>query len=68
MPPVWTDLAAAAVLVKDRALGHCPGGMAPTGFPGYYHLDEAQIARYLQNAQNPAAWRSICKNTFCQDI
>ncbi len=38
------------------ALVHCPGGAAPTGFPGYYDLDEAQIALYLQSAKDPAAW------------
>ena len=38
------------------ALVHCPGGAAPTGFPGYYDLDEAQIALYLKSAKDPAAW------------
>jgi len=38
------------------ALVHCPGGAAPTGFPGYYDLDEEQIALYLQSAKDPAAW------------
>jgi glutaconate CoA-transferase subunit A len=38
------------------ALVHCPGGAAPTGFPGYYDLDEEQIAGYLQAAKDPAAW------------
>ena len=38
MPPVWTDLATAAVLV----LG--PGGAAPTSYPGYYPQDAAPRA------------------------
>jgi glutaconate CoA-transferase subunit A len=38
------------------ALVLCPGGAAPTGFPGYYGLDEEQITRYLQSAKDPAAW------------
>jgi glutaconate CoA-transferase subunit A len=42
--------------IHVSALVHCPGGAAPTGFPGYYGLDEAQIALYLQSAKDPAAW------------
>ena len=38
------------------ALVHCPGGAAPTGYPGYYDLDEGQIALYLKSAKDPAAW------------
>ncbi len=38
------------------ALVHCPGGAAPTGFPGYYGQDEAHIALYLKSARDPAAW------------
>ena len=38
------------------ALVHCPGGAAPTGYPGYYDLDEAQLALYLQSAKDAAAW------------
>lgn len=38
------------------ALVHCPGGAAPTGFPGYYGRDEAHIALYLKSARDPAAW------------
>lgn len=38
------------------ALVHCPGGAAPTGFPGYYGQDEEQIALYLKSAKDPAAW------------
>jgi len=38
------------------ALVHCPGGAAPTGFPGYYDLDEKQIALYLNSAKDPAAF------------
>jgi glutaconate CoA-transferase subunit A len=42
--------------IHVSALVHCPGGAAPTGFPGYYDLDEAQIALYLQSAKDPATW------------
>jgi glutaconate CoA-transferase subunit A len=42
--------------IQLRALVHCPGGAAPTGFPGYYDQDEKQIALYLQSAKDPAAW------------
>ncbi len=38
------------------ALVHCPRGAAPTGYPGYYPQDEAQIARYLQSSRDPAAF------------
>ena len=42
--------------IHVSALVHCPGGAAPTGFPGYYGLDEEQIAIYLQSAKDPAAF------------
>jgi glutaconate CoA-transferase subunit A len=38
------------------ALVCLPGGAAPTGFPGYYDLDEGQIGLYLKSARDPAAW------------
>ena len=38
------------------ALVLCPGGAAPTGYPGYYALDEGQMALYLQSAKEPVAW------------
>ena len=38
------------------ALVHLPGGAAPTGYPGYYDLDEAHLALYLESAKDPAAW------------
>jgi glutaconate CoA-transferase subunit A len=40
------------------ALAHCPGGAAPTGFPGYYGLDEGHIALYLKSTKDPAAWNA----------
>jgi glutaconate CoA-transferase, subunit A len=48
--------------IRLSALVHCPGGAAPTGFPGYYQQDEAEIARYLKSAKDPAAWE-----TYLQD-
>jgi glutaconate CoA-transferase subunit A len=38
------------------ALVHCPGGAAPTGYPGYYPQDEAHLAYYLENARTSAAF------------
>jgi glutaconate CoA-transferase, subunit A len=33
------------------ALVHCPGGAAPTGYPGYYPQDEAHLALYLKSSR-----------------
>jgi glutaconate CoA-transferase subunit A len=38
------------------ALIHCPGGAAPTGYPGYYPQDEAQISSYLKSSREAAAF------------
>ena len=38
------------------ALVHCPGGAAPTGYPGYYPQDEAHLALYLESAREAAAF------------
>jgi glutaconate CoA-transferase, subunit A len=48
------------------ALVHCPGGAAPTGYPGYYGLDEAHIALYLQSAKDPAAWEEYVQKYVFQ--
>ena len=48
------------------ALVHCPRGAAPTGFPGYYGLDEEQIALYLQSAKDPAAWDDYLQRSVFQ--
>jgi glutaconate CoA-transferase, subunit A len=42
--------------IRLTALAQAPGGAAPTGFPGYYDLDEEHIGLYLQSAKDPAAW------------
>ena len=42
--------------IHVSALVHCPGGAAPTGYPGYYDLDEEHIALYLKSAKDPAAF------------
>lgn len=44
------------------ALVHCPGGAAPTGYPGYYPQDEAQIALYLESARTDAAFDRYLKD------
>lgn len=49
-----------------RALVHCPGGAAPTGFPGYYGQDEAHIALYLKSARDPAAWAAYLQEYVFQ--
>jgi glutaconate CoA-transferase, subunit A len=38
------------------ALVHCPGGAAPTGYPGYYPQDQAHLANYLQSSRDPATF------------
>jgi glutaconate CoA-transferase subunit A len=38
------------------ALVHCPGGAAPTGYPGYYPQDEAHLALYLESARTAASF------------
>jgi glutaconate CoA-transferase subunit A len=38
------------------ALVHCPGGAAPTGYPGYYPQDEAHLALYLESTREAAAF------------
>ena len=38
------------------ALVHCPGGAAPTGYPGYYPQDEAQISLYISSSRDAAAF------------
>ncbi len=42
--------------LRLTALVHAPGGAAPTGFPGYYGLDEEEIARYLKSSKDPAGF------------
>jgi hypothetical protein len=58
MPPVWTDLATAAGLVRDGdpvALGgHTPA--APTGYPGHYPQGEAHLAVTLESARTAASF------------
>ena len=38
------------------ALVHCPGGAAPTGYPGYYPQDEAHLALYLESTRQAASF------------
>ena len=49
-----------------NALVHCPGGAAPTGFPGYYEQDEAHFALYLKSARDPAAWAAYLQEYVFQ--
>jgi glutaconate CoA-transferase, subunit A len=36
------------------ALVHCPGGAAPTGYPGYYPQDGTLIGLYLKSSRDEA--------------
>ena len=38
------------------ALVHCPGGAAPTGYPGYYAQDGNHLSVYLTSAREAAAF------------
>jgi glutaconate CoA-transferase, subunit A len=38
------------------ALVHCPGGAAPTGYPGYYPQDAAHLALYLKSSKDAATF------------
>jgi glutaconate CoA-transferase, subunit A len=38
------------------ALAHCPGGAAPTGYPGYYPQDEAHLTLYLKDSRDETAF------------
>ena len=56
--PEWRLIPA----IHLTALVLCPGGAAPTGYPGYYPQDEAHIALYLQSAREPAAFSRYLKD------
>ena len=47
--PEWRLIPA----IHLTALVHCPGGAAPTGYPGYYPQDEAHLALYLESTRRP---------------
>ncbi len=48
-----------------RALVHCPGGAAPTGFPGYYDQDEEDLSLYLRNSKDQDAFTNyLAKSIF----
>ena len=44
------------------ALVHCPGGAAPTGYPGYYPQDEAHLALYLESSREAASFAHYLKD------
>ena len=50
--PEWRLIPA----IHLTALVHCPGGAAPTGYPGYYPQDEAHLAHYLESTRKAAAF------------
>jgi hypothetical protein len=56
MPPVWTDLATAAGLVRDGDLVALGGQTRyrPHGYPGYFPQDAAHIFLYLKSSENQA--------------
>jgi glutaconate CoA-transferase subunit A len=44
------------------ALVHCPGGAAPTGYPGYYPQDEAHVTRYVKSSREAGAFDEYLKD------
>jgi glutaconate CoA-transferase subunit A len=44
------------------ALVHCPGGAAPTGYPGYYPQDEAHIGLYLRSSRDAGAFAGYLRD------
>ncbi len=48
--------------IHVSALVCLPGGAAPTGFPGYYDLDEAQIGHYLKCAKDAGAFAAYLQD------
>jgi glutaconate CoA-transferase subunit A len=44
------------------ALVLCPGGAAPTGYPGYYPQDEAHVALYVKSSRDPGAFDEYLKD------
>ena len=56
--PEWRLLPA----IFLTALVNCPGGAAPTGYPGYYPQDETHIARYLESARQAGSFARYLKD------
>jgi hypothetical protein len=40
----------------------CPGGAAPTGYPGYYPQDAAHLALYLESSREAASLARYLKD------
>ena len=59
--PEWRLIPA----IHLTALVHCPGGAAPTGYPGYYPQDEAHISSYLQSSREAAAFTRYLHDHVC---
>ena len=56
--PEWRVIPA----IYLTALVHCPGGAAPTGYPGYYPQDEAHIGLYLKSSRDEAGLADYLKD------
>ena len=56
--PEWRLIPA----IHLTALVHCPGGAAPTGYPGYYPQDEAHLALYLKSSREAGTFANYLKN------
>ncbi len=52
--------------IQVSALVCLPGGAAPTGFPGYYDLDDGHLALYLKSAKDPTAWQDYLQKYVFQ--
>jgi glutaconate CoA-transferase subunit A len=50
--PEWRLIPA----IHLTALVLCPGGAAPTGYPGYYPQDAAHLALYLESSREAASF------------
>ncbi len=56
--PEWRLIPA----IHLTALVHCPGGAAPTGYPGYYPQDEAHLAYYLESSREAGTFAHYLKD------
>ncbi len=43
------------------ALVHCPGGARPSGFFGYYEMEEKELRGYLQSSKDTVAFGEYLK-------
>jgi glutaconate CoA-transferase subunit A len=56
--PEWRLIPA----IHLTALVYCPGGAAPTGYPGYYPQDAAHLASYLESSREAVTFARYLKD------